>query len=60
MTSQKEELLKQLSATIGKTKVTTLSRILKEQQFALRDLVDIIFYADRNIAFRACWILENI
>lgn len=60
MTSQKEELLKQLSATMGKTKVTALSRILKEQQFALRDLVDITFFADRNIAFRACWILENM
>jgi hypothetical protein len=26
----------------------------------LRDLVDLTFYADGNIAFRAAWILENL
>jgi hypothetical protein len=56
----RDDLIKQISATIGKTKVLELSRILKEQQFALRDLIDIIFYADKNIAFRAAWILENV
>ncbi|MDF2433887.1 MAG: hypothetical protein JWP44_3518 [Mucilaginibacter sp.] len=55
-----DDLLKQLSSTIGKTKVLELSRILKEQQFALRDLIDLTFYADKDIAFRAAWILENI
>jgi hypothetical protein len=55
-----EELIKQLSATIGKTKVLELSRILKEQAFALRDLIDITFLPDKDIAFRAAWILENI
>jgi hypothetical protein len=54
------ELLKQISNTIGKMKVLELSRILKEQNFSLRDLIDITFYADKDIAFRAAWILENV
>ena len=54
------ELIKQISGTIGKTKVLELSQILKEQAFALRDLTDLTFYADRDIAFRAAWILENV
>jgi len=55
-----EALLKQISGTIGKTKVLELTRILKEQLFALRDMVDLTFYPDKNIAFRAAWILENV
>uniref|UniRef100_UPI0025ED5B61 hypothetical protein n=1 Tax=uncultured Mucilaginibacter sp. TaxID=797541 RepID=UPI0025ED5B61 len=54
------QFIHQISGTIGKTKVLTLSRILKEQQFALRDLVDITFHPGKNIAFRAAWILENL
>jgi len=56
----RDELIKQISGTIGKTKVLELSRILKEQQFLLRDLVAITFHPDKNIAFRAAWILENL
>lgn len=56
----REELIKQISNTIGKTKVLELSRVLKEQHFALRDLIDLTFDVDRDIAFRAAWILENI
>ena len=55
-----ESLFKQISNTIGKTKVLELSRILKEENFALRDLIDLSFYPDKDIAFRAAWILENI
>ncbi len=43
-----------------KTKVLKLSRILEEEAFALRDLIDLTFDADRDIAFRAAWILENV
>jgi len=53
------ELLGQISGTIGKMKVLELTRILKEEQFALRDLIGLAFYPDKNIAFRAAWILEN-
>lgn len=55
-----EALLKQISNTIGKMKVLELTRILKEERFALRDLIGLTFYPDKNIAFRAAWILENI
>jgi len=54
------ELIKQISNTIGKMKVVELSRILKEQAFALHDLIDLTFHPDKNIAFRAAWILENL
>lgn len=54
------DLINQLSATLGKKKVLELTRILREQQFALRDLIDLVFQHDRDIAFRAAWILENL
>jgi hypothetical protein len=56
----RDELIQQISTTIGKRKVLTLGRILAEENFALRDLIDLSFHADRDIAFRAAWILENI
>jgi hypothetical protein len=54
------ELIKQISTTIGKSKVINLSRVLKNEHFALRDLIDVTFHPDKNIAFRAAWILENL
>src|ERR1700748_2285045 len=53
-------LIKQITGTIGKTKVLELTRILYEEKFALRDLIDITFHSDKDIAFRAAWILENV
>src|ERR1700744_4810760 len=58
LTSQ--QLIQQITSTIGKAKVIKLSKILKEQQFALHDLVDITFNENKDIAFRAAWLLENI
>ena len=55
-----DELIKEISTTMVKTKVVKLSIILKKQQFALPDLIDITFHPDKNIAFRAAWILENL
>jgi len=54
------ELIKEISTTLVKVKVVKLSAILKKQQFILRDLIDITFHYDKNIAFRAAWILENL
>ena len=56
----KDELIAQISSTIGKIKVLELTHILKSQHFALRDLIDITFYAEKDIAFRASWLLENL
>ena len=55
-----QDLIKQITATIGKTKVVELSKILREQKFALNDLIDLTFYPDKNIAFRSSWLLENV
>lgn len=54
------ELVKKISVTLGKPKVLELGRILTEQNFSLRDLIDVTFYPDSMIAFRASWILENV
>ncbi len=43
-----------------KTKVVKLSAIIKKQQFSIKDLIDITFHPDKNIAFRAAWVLENL
>jgi hypothetical protein len=56
----KPELIKQINATIGKRKVLELSKILSDQNFALRDLIDITFHPDKNISFRAAWLSENV
>ncbi len=55
-----DQLIKQISDTIGKTKVLELSTMIKDQNFSLRNLIDITFHPDKNIAFRASWILENV
>jgi hypothetical protein len=56
----KEELIKQISNALGKATVLKLGQMLSEQQFALGELVDVTFYDDKVIAFRATWILENV
>jgi hypothetical protein len=54
------ELVKQIAANIGKVKVLHLTKILNEQQFDLRDLIAITFHHDKDVAFRATWLLENV
>jgi len=54
------ELIKQISATIGKTKVIALSQILGNKNTDLTELIDLTFYPDKGIAFRAAWLLENM
>ena len=56
----RDELIKQLTATFGKTKVDKLTKIVKEQAFNLHDLIDLTFHEDKTIAFRAAWLLENV
>ena len=55
-----DELIKEISTTLTKTKVTKLTEIVEKQQFSIKDLIDITFHPDKNIAFRAAWILENL
>jgi hypothetical protein len=55
-----DELIKEISVTMVKSRVVKLSAILQKQHFSLRDLIDITINQDKNIAFRAAWILENL
>jgi hypothetical protein len=55
-----DELIKNISTTLIKTKVVKLSTIIQKQQFSIKDLIAITFHPDKNIAFRAAWILENL
>lgn len=55
-----EQLIKEITRSIGKEKVVKLSAILKKEQFAVRDLIDITFNEDHGVAFRAAWLLENL
>jgi hypothetical protein len=55
-----QDLIKQITATIGKAKVVELIKILREQKFDLNDLIDLTFYPDKSIAFRSAWLLENV
>src|ERR1700744_4799850 len=56
----KDELTILLAATIGKTKVNKLTKIVHERAFSLRDLIDLTFHEHKTIAFRAAWLLENV
>jgi hypothetical protein len=56
----KDELILLLTATMGKTKVNKLTETVRKQGFNLRDLIDLTFYEDKTIAFRAAWLLENV
>jgi hypothetical protein len=56
----KNQLLAQINATMGKTKVLELTSILQHKNFKLRDLIELTFYDNKKIAFRAAWLLENI
>lgn len=55
-----DELIKEISTAMGKIRVVKLKAILEKQQFALPGLIDITFHPNKNIAFRAAWILENL
>jgi len=54
------ELIQQISANIGKVKVLGLTKILQEDDFKLRDLIAITLDTNKDIAFRASWLLENL
>ena len=45
-----QQLVKQISATIGKARVIELTKKIKDENFALRDLIDLTFHPDKNIS----------
>lgn len=56
----KEELVGSIKSRIGKLKVIRLTEILEKEHFAIRDLVNLTFHPDKDIAFRAAWLVENL
>jgi hypothetical protein len=55
-----EELLYRISQTMGKPKVIELTGIMMHRNFQLNDLLAITLYPEKQVAFRAAWIMENL
>lgn len=53
-------LLRHISETIGKSKVLKLIDILYNRMFDVKDVIKLTFHPEKEIAFRAAWILENL
>ena len=56
----RDEIVKQLTASMGKTTVVALSKTLKKQNIAFRDVVDLTFHPDKQVAFRAAWLMDTM
>ncbi|MGV8878863.1 MAG: hypothetical protein ACOH2A_07520 [Sphingobacteriaceae bacterium] len=56
----KEDLISQISDTIGKKRMLEISSTLRDQGFDINVLIDISFHANQQIGFRASWILEHL
>ena len=56
----KSALLKEISGTLVRAKVERLSAIISKSDFPISDLLDLTFYPQKEIAFRAAWILEYL
>ncbi|TKC10744.1 hypothetical protein FA048_11270 [Pedobacter polaris] len=57
---EREQLLAAIKTTLNKTKVNDLTKIAAENNFSIKELIDLTFHKEDQIAFRASWILENI
>ncbi|MDQ0965006.1 hypothetical protein QFZ20_000409 [Flavobacterium sp. W4I14] len=53
-------LLDTIKTTLQKSKVEKLAAIASEETFSVKELIDLSFYRDEQIGFRAAWILENV
>ncbi|SDH65634.1 hypothetical protein SAMN05421827_13421 [Pedobacter terrae] len=53
-------LLETIKTTLQKSKVEKLAAIASADSFSVKDLIDLSFYHDQQIGFRAAWILENV
>ena len=57
---EREQLLEVIKTTLQKTKVNELTKIAAESDFSIKELIDLTFHKNEQIAFRSAWILENI
>lgn len=56
----KEQLIEEIKTTLSKTKVHLLAEIAIKQANSVKEIIDLTFHHEEQIAFRAAWILENI
>jgi hypothetical protein len=56
----RDDIVKQLTASMGKTTVVELSKTLKKQNFAFCDVIDLTFHPDKQVAFRAAWLMDTM
>jgi hypothetical protein len=57
---ERVDLLAAIKTTLQKTKVNDLTNIAAKENFSIKELIDLTFLKEEQIAFRAAWILENI
>lgn len=57
---QNDLLLETIKTTLQKSKVEKLAAIASVETFSVKELIDLSFYDDQQIGFRAAWILENV
>lgn len=57
---QAEVLLTALETTLSKTKVNGFTKIVAENNFCIKELIDMTFHKNEQVAFRSSWILENV
>ncbi|WP_412465476.1 hypothetical protein [Pedobacter sp. KLB.chiD] len=55
-----QTLLENIKTTLQKSKVEKLAAIASADSFSVKDLIDLSFYHEEQIGFRAAWILENV
>jgi hypothetical protein len=55
-----DQLLNDLKIALPKTKVEHLAYIASKTVAAVKEIIDLTFHEEEQVAFRAAWILENI
>jgi hypothetical protein len=53
-------LLTIIKSTLSKKTIAELAQSIAESGFSIKELIDLTFHEDEQMAFRASWILENI
>lgn len=55
-----QPLIDTIKTTLSKSKVEKLASIASDTTFCVKNLIDLSFYHDEQIGFRAAWILERV
>jgi hypothetical protein len=56
----KQALLMEISGTLAKADIQRISAILYRSGFPISELIELTFYPQKEVAFRAAWILEHL